>query len=348
MKTLLSCLLVGLSAGAMAQNSSVVPNSDAVGKPVRVVESNSSNQPATSMLMPVKCDKDGNIYARLYHGRNPQREPVHMLDRKGKHKVVYSVAADPQFVGRGKGGIEFAIAANGDVYQLASADDGTYIVSFNKDGSIRSKVKLSPQLAARRFAVFDSGRFLVTGTDRETAANLNPHSLFTGIFDENGKLLRKVVFPEDKSYEEAADRGDSDFLEPGLEGGGNFAVERGDVERGSDGNVYVVRWVYPAKVYAVADTGQIVRTFEVRPELEGRKPSFLHAGDGKLAFHFIGDEIKEDRRAIIKVVGLDGREYATYDTTLLGISLACYSPPERFTFLGITKDGKLRVDVSEP
>ena len=67
-----------------------------------------------------------------------------------------------------------------------------------------------------------------------------------------------------------------------------------------------------------------------------------------MAFHFIGDEVKQDPRAIIKIVGLDGRNYATYDATNMGIGLACYSQPERFTFLGIAKDGKLKIDIVAP
>ena len=349
MKAFFWSLLLGLSTSSIAQDASVHSANDAVGKPLRVMQTTTSpNQVGAATLMPVRCDSDGSIYVRFYHDKTPLVEPIHKLDNKGEHKLVYSVAGDAQFVGRGKGGTEFAIGKNGDVYQLASADDGTYAVAFNKDGSIRSKAKLVPDLAAWHFAVFESGRVLVAGTERETVSNLSPHAPFTGIFDPSGKLLHKIVFPEDKSYEDAANRGDSDFFDAGLGGGGNFAVEHGSVERGSDGNIYVVRWVHPAKVYAVAETGQVVRTFEVRPELEGRKPAFVYATIGKLAFQFAGDRDRADPRSIIKVVGLDGRDYVTYDSTALGVGLACYSQPDRFTFLGTTKEGKLKVDFAAP
>jgi hypothetical protein len=350
MKTLMSCLLLtGLGMSGVAQTITPSVDDGSRVKSMRIMQTTvSQTQPGGSILMPPRCDQSGNVYLRFYHQQSPLLEPVYKLNTNGEQQVIYSLASDPDFGGKGHGGSEFALDKNGDLYQLASAADGTYIVAFNKDGAIRSKARLTPQIAVSHFAVFGSGKFLVAGTDRETATNLNPHSLFTGVFDTDGNLKQKVVFPEDKAYEDAANRGDNDFFDPLREGGGNYVVERGATEAGSDGNVYVVRWVHPAQVYAVSDTGRIIRTFQVKPELEGRKPAFVHAGGEQLAFHFVGDSDKGDRRAIVTIVGLDGQQRAVYDSTEMGVGLACYSREEKFMFLGSTKDGKLKIEFAGP
>jgi hypothetical protein len=49
---------------------------------------------------------------------------------------------------------------------------------------------------------------------------------------------------------------------------------------------------------------------------------------GTLAIEFVGDQ--NDNRSFIKLISLDGQEYASYDTSRLGMTFACYSEPGRF------------------
>jgi hypothetical protein len=296
------------------------------------------------MLLPARCDEEGNYYVRFFHGTSPQKEPIYKFDKDGVKKTVFSLPPAAEFQSKGTGTIDFAVARSGELYLLAAAVTGNHIVKFDKTGEFKSNIKLENDFNALRFDVFDSGTLLVSGVDRETSANLSPHAPYTGIFDQQGKLLKKVVLAEDKQYEEAADRGDSDFFDSTLGGGGNFAVERGSVVRGSDGNMYVVRWTNPAKVYAISATGEVIRSFDVTPELERKKPAGVREHAGRLAIEFPPEQ--DDPRSIIKVVGLDGKEHATYDTKGLG-AVTCYSAPERFTFF--TADGKdLKLNILQP
>ncbi len=282
-----------------------------------------------STLPPEKCDGEGNVYVRFYHGSSTLKEPVYKFDQKGEQRGKYSVASNSEFQTRGAGVLDFAIGKHGEVYQLAISEKGAYIIRHNTDGRIKSKAKLDTDFFPHHFAVFDSGQFLITGVGFESAANLEPHSIYTAIFDERGRLSKKIILPEDKIYEDAADRGDAESIEVGGGGGGNYAVEWGQVTRGSDGNLYVVRWTNPAKVYAIASSGEVVRSFEVKPDWDGRKPDGAYIHDGRLALLYAARQ--DDRRSMIKVVAIDGGEVeAAYDISGVG-TLACYGEPERFT-----------------
>jgi len=108
-----------------------------------------------SMILPIRCDSDGNIYVRFYHGKAPRKEPIHKLNIKGEHIASYTATSDSTL----SAGNDFAVGTGGDVYQLASSRQGSYLVSYNKDGPIKSKFKLEPDFNAVHFEVFGSGEF---------------------------------------------------------------------------------------------------------------------------------------------------------------------------------------------
>jgi hypothetical protein len=355
MKAYLYCCLLIITLASMAaqdQTSSRSPtaNEETIRR-LEITETiTAKSQPRTALQLPPRCDDDGNIYFQIFHGTgiHPAKEPLHKLDKSGDDKATFSLPSDPEYHMYGTGTLDFAIDKQGQVYFLTVAmvdkKVANVILRFAKDGALKSKIGLDRDFKVNRFDVFDSGEFLVTGTERETKTNPNPHGVYTAVFDAQGKLLKKVVLPEDQSYKEAADRGDNEFVEPGDQGGGNFAVERGMVTRAADGNLYLMRWTTPARIYAISPAGEVVRSFEVASDWERKKPACIHAHDSRLAIRFEGDE--SDIRAQIKVVGLDGQVYATYDATGLGVAFACYTEPERFTFLG--GQDKLQFIVATP
>ena len=283
-----------------------------------------------AILLPPQCDQEGNVYLRFYHAGPPRppQEPVYKFKKTGEQEAIYSLGSDPEFQGKGMGIRDFAVGKDGDVHELAISKAGYYIISFGKNGKIKQKTKLAVAFEPFHFAVFDSGEFLITGEGRGHGTGA-PFSIHTAIFDGSGVLRENIELPEDKPFVEAAQRGDSRFVEPNY--GGNFAVERGQVTRGSDGNVYVVRWTEPARIYAIAASGDVVRSFEVKPDWEGRKPDGAYSSNGLLALEYAGTQ-EEPGHSMIKVVGLNsGEEQARYDTSREGGTLSCYTRG-RFTF----------------
>ena len=276
-----------------------------------------------------KCDQEGNVYVRFYNRDAVPHDPVYKFNKEGQQEAVYSLQSDVEFQPKGAGALDFAIGKDGTVYLLASSKAGNYIITYAKNGAVKSKVKLAVRFQPFHFGVFDSGEFLVTGGGNKYGPET--YNISTAVFDRSGALHKSVELPEDKPFIDAARRGDAQFAEAG--GGGNFAAERGQVTGGSDGNIYVVRWTTPARIYAIAPSGDVVRTFEVKPDWEGRKPDGAYSHAGLLALYYGGLQ-DEPGRSMIRVVRLDsGEGQASYDISGTGAILTCYSDAG-FTFLG--------------
>lgn len=316
-----------------AAGSRSVPDGNAARPLAVVATATFSPVPADaeSIILPPTCDEEGNVYFRPYDSKiSPLQEPIYKFSPHGERKAVYSVSADPEFSGKYKGGEDFALGKGGEVYRLALSEKGNYIVQFDQNGAIKSKIRLHASFSPYHFAVFDSGEFLITGSGVDGP---DPHGIYTGIFDRSGKMVKKIAFPEDEEYTRAAERGDVRFWEPGNTNPGNFAVDRGAVVRAANGNLYVVRSTTPARVYAVSPASEMVANFEVSPPIDGKKPSIVVAHGSRLAIEW--EATQNDPRAGITVVGLDGQPYAIYNEKLG--TLVCYSDQERFTFLGGTE-----------
>jgi len=103
MKTLMSCLLfTGLTMSGVAQT--ITPSVDDASrvKSMHILQTTvSQTQPGGSILMPPRCDQSGNLYLRFYHQQSPLLEPVYKLNANGEQQVIYSLASDPDFVGKG-------------------------------------------------------------------------------------------------------------------------------------------------------------------------------------------------------------------------------------------------------
>ena len=270
-----------------------------------------------AIVLPPQCDQEGNVYTRFYHPGMELKEPVYKFTEQGQQEAEYSLASD---VGKGAGVESFATGKDGNVYLLVSSKTGYYIITYAKNGVVEAKVRLAVKFQPFHFGVFDSGEFLVTGGD--TAYGPQTFNIVTGLFNRSGALRKVIELPEDKPFVEAARRGDVRFAQS--RDGGNLAVQRGQVTRGSDGNMYVVRWTDPARIYAIAPSGEVVHSFEVRPDWEGRRPDGAYSYDGRLALEYAGTK-DEPGHSMVKVVRLNGEDQASYDTSGRGGTLTCYT-----------------------
>jgi hypothetical protein len=199
---------------------------------------------------------------------------------------------------------------------------------------------------ATQISVFPSGDLLVAGSvhDPEKTARVP----FTGIFGSNGSLKKKVTLTDDDDLEKLAESGDPRVVAP-ERSFSNTAVELGQAEAADDGNVYVMRRMSPAIIYAVSAAGEVVRRFEVDTGDSGFMPISMHIGGSNIALLFWDPQAQKTR---LKVLDLQGHSLKTYDDALgadsLGLALACYSPsPERFTFLSTDENGFLELKMAE-
>lgn len=177
---------------------------------------------------------------------------------------------------------------------------------------------------------------------------------FAGIFGSDGVLLKEVKLEDDDAIHDMAQSADprvSSFTNPSA----NHAIEFSKMQAAGDGNIYLMRWLTPAIFYAISPGGQAVRRFTVDPGDKDFQPVEMHVSGNRIAVLFFQPQSRETR---MKVVDLEGREIATYDTVQiegksqpqpLGTAFACYTAnPERFIFLGAGDDNKLEFLIAEP
>ena len=302
------------------------------------------------------CDHENNIYLQT------DREVVLDADFTGIRKIspsgerLATLTADSALGFQVSHPSYFAIAKDGRVYEatyLAESFNRALLV-FDKDGKYATAIKLDPppgfiDWLPGAVAVFGTGDFLISGAKME----LKTHDRlpFTAIYGQNGALKKELTLSDDEEIRRMVEAGDSRVSPTGLQGQ-NMAVEMGQAEAAEDGNVYLMRRLSPAILYAIAPSGQVVRRFVVDPGDPAYIPSAMHIAGSRIALLFRDDSTQQE---IMKVADLEGNELANYKigTNKRGYSefgsFACYSvSPERFTFISTAENGHTAFEVVEP
>ncbi len=318
-----------------------------------LVKSVVPNAAPSSLAGRANCDGDGNFYLQ---GAD-RGITISKFNSKGEPVATFKASSSTD-VAQVDGAGMFRVTADGDLYQLVtphSYDRDIFV--YNKDGSYKSMVKLdvgspwSPSL----FAVLPSGNFLATGQkwDRPT----QQYVPFTGILSSNGTVLKELHLEDDDNIHEMAARGDSRVVPGPVSGSLNFAISRGKMEIGSDGNAYLLRWLNPAVVYAISPGGEIERRFTVDPGDPNLTVGGMTIAGNRIAVVFMksapGESVK---KWLLEIIDLEGNKVATYEQAVVenhlefGFTLVCYTHnPEQFTFLGWQDDSeKLVLNITEP
>jgi hypothetical protein len=352
---LLLLLVGGCSAQSSKQTTAVINQTDTVkagaapGLHLNIVETVTIPTEIASTFSVPHCDSDGNFYLMTsYDGETGIRK----LTSKGELLALYraSTASDPKI----ELATSFSVGVDGTVYQVAFPHSfDRYVVAFSKDGAVKSEIKLDTgfRWGPSRATPFASGDLLVTGLKYDPAGATLPRLPFTGIFSSSGALLKEITLADDEKIHDMAVSGDEHVVPAGSPLG-NIAVERGALEPASDGNIYLMRNLSPAIVYAISPGGAVVKHFKVDPGKDHYQPFVMHIVGGKIAILFRESQTHEQ---FVKVVDLDGHEIGTYSDTVtngrssLGLAFACYTEnPERLTFLGTTEDHRLQLKIAEP
>jgi len=306
----------------------------------------------TSVWAPA-CDANGNFYL-------PDLESltISKFNAKGEHVATFKANSSPDMPQVDHVG-GFVTAADGEVYQLALPHSyDRDVLVYSKDGSYKSKIKLDaggvwmPSL----FVALPSGNFLATG--QKWNRTVKEYGPFTGIFSSDGSLLKELQLEDDAYINQQRSWGDSRFtMGPGqVYSSINYAISRGEMKLGDDGNVYLLRWLNPAVIYAISPGGEVVRRFTVDPGDPELTVGGMEIAENRIAVLFHRSREGENvQQEMIKVVDLEGNKIATYGMPMVdgrvafGITLACYTQnPEQFTFLDWTKDEKMVLKITEP
>ncbi len=318
---------------------------------VRAEKVEVASEVANSFDDPIECDGEGNFYLQSeQHGVSGIRK----LNSKGERVAVFqpTAAADMKIDLVGY----FALGQSGELYQLVFTHELTrYVFVYKADGSYKSAIKLQPGFAWQpsAIAVFPSGNLLVSGlgygSDRKSKVMLP----FTGIFSQDGTLLKEIKLEDDDGLHDMAASGDPRVSSP-VNPQANHAVDFSQMEAAADGNIYLMRWLTPAIFYAISPGGEVVRRFTVDPGDADLRPTEMHIAGNRIAVLFFHPQTMATR---MKIVDLEGREIATYDENDdakseaggLGTAFACYTAnPERFAFLSTGDNQRIEFLFAEP
>jgi hypothetical protein len=294
---------------------------------------------------PLRCDRDGNLYLHAevfgvsgFRKINPKGERLATFDPKVDSHLKQLDLVPTFAIGRGK------------LYALVYPHERTkYLIEYDLDGKYRSTITLDSGYFwfPSAFAVFQSGEMLIAGRRYARGQDNQLTKVpFTGIFKPDGTLLKELQLPDDDELQKRAESGERRTTVPN-DPGSNLAIDFTQMDSGDDGNIYMMRWTNPAIIYVMAPTGEIIRRFNVDPGDADLDPISMQVSENRLAVFFLQPQTGF---RVLKIVNLEGEDVVKYSQSAkdavgpVGAAFACYSAnPERFTFLGVTKDRKLRL-----
>ena len=295
----------------------------------------------------LKCDAKNNLY---FMTAPDGVRGIHKLNASGERIGLFlpdspGVKIDfPQ---------SFSITPDGYVYQLIHAHEATrYVFVYRPDGTLKSTISLQAGSAfdPHVLAVFPSGDFLVSGLEYAKGRDDPIMWPFSRIFSADGTVRRELKLRDDEQIHDLAAAGDP-RVTPADRPSSNRAVSGGTAESGPDGNVYLMRRLSPAIIYAISPGGE-VRRFTVDPGQPDLMPVGMHVGGDRIAVLFWHPQTGEET---LKVIDLRGHQVASYEEPTvngagqLGLAFACYARnPDRFTFLETGNEHRLRLLTATP
>jgi hypothetical protein len=262
--------------------------------------------------------------------------PIRAVRQNGILAATFKLgAAWPDAVGRG-----VFVDRDGNVYQAALAPGGVYVVQFDRNGSVESKIKIETQgfLDPWHLVVYQSGRFLLSGTEGK-----GQRTPYAGIFERDGKLLKRIFEPEDEDARTKAESGDTEST--GDADKGNRFVDLGDVSLGADGNAYLLHGTSPPLIYVISQTGEVIRKIRIGSDSAGLAFRSIAPYAGRIALAFAKFGHIE-----VRVTDLDGAPVNSYQLNIekSGVPrLACYDE-HGFTFITTAPEGSVHLLVAKP
>lgn len=296
----------------------------------------------TNALGDVSCDTDQNVYLKTYGN------DIHKIDAHGKAAALFVPEANPDIKVYNVG--HYTTTPDGEVYVSVGIENAfaRYLLVYKPDGTYKSNIKLDTPFALlpASLAVFSNGNILITGLtiDRASKMFIVP---FAGIFRSDGRLLKQISLEAEEKLPDVP--AEKDRPAGPLPVYSNRAIAWGQMRISKDGNVYIMRWGTPAKIYAVSPEGEVVKRFSVDPGDSNFQPRDMYLSGSRIAILFVDSTMKKT----LSVVDNDGQDVAFYDLRegvdgQRVVELGCYKMnPERFTFLGVGEKSDLQLIQAE-
>jgi len=311
-----------------------------------------ANRPVSGGVDPIRCDGGGNVYLRPVLGRtSPLLIPILRITPDGLDSELFDVSTLKELKDASGFAVnDFVVTKSGRVFELISyetkaGDPLIAVVTFDESDNSASFTRIDSRFSPRQIAVFPSGLYLLSGTRLSTEVSgskiRQSRSSFTGVFDQQGRLVREVALRDDVKFEDF-DSANKTRPSPAAQ----QAVDLSRAVVADDGNVYLLRNSEQPRVYVVSSGGEVVRSFSItapgQHDPESSAPSMFY-GAGHLAFDFYvpGGEDGRMRLQARVADAQDGHLLWEYVLAkdVFGIP-ACYDG-RTFTFLTVTPDRRM-------
>jgi len=257
---------------------------------------------AHGMVLPVKCDADGNIFFRGSGGHVPSEGALQRMSADGKS--ITTIKTETGDFSKSTLS-NFDVSPDGTLFAVMSTRHN-YLVEFDDIGQMKRHPEISAfggGIDIRNFAALSANAFLIAGGVIEKG---RPGRGYTAIIDADGKLVREVRVKNE--------------VDPQEQNAANLVL--GPAMVGDDGNAYVLRAATEgARVLVISASGEVLRTLVVSSPVPKGKAFQMGAAKGRLAVEFYRDDLP----TWFKVVSTQtGEEIASYESELHGMFL-CYS-----------------------
>lgn len=330
-------------AAVHVAGDATAPRTEGESQPRLKVVDTISSSVTTNSFGDVSCDTDQNVYLKTYGN------DIYKIDSHGKTAAMFVPEANPDI--KVYNVFHYTTTPDGEVYVSVGIETEftRYLLVYKPDGTYKSNIKLEMPFALQpaSLAVFSNGNILITGLtlDRASKMFIVP---FAGIFRSDGRLLKQIALEAEEKLPNVP--AEKDRPAGPLPVYSNRAVAWGQMRASSDGNVYIMRWDSPAKIYAVSASGEVVKHFSVDPGAPNLQPRGMYVSGSRIAILFLDFSTM---KKTLSVVDNDGNDVASYD---LGegvggkrvVEMGCYNMnPERFTFLGVGKESNLQFIQAE-
>lgn len=306
--------------------------------------------PRGPVLLPVRCDLDGNVYVRQYRGGRPLTAPVVKISSEGQVKGTFDLSAVPDRHLKSGHIQDFAIGRGGDVYLLddvrGSAEEASRhaIVHFDSDGQYEGSTTLRSGIYPFHFAVLSDGTFLVAGTQARGSGEANGKFLpVTYIVDPYGHVVGTVTLPHDaKIGQLAGSPAGTTAAGKGVTSEPDFGpVALGSIELGEDGNAYLWRHASNPAVYVISPAAKVERVLKLASPGKGFAPNTIKAANGMIVVDFSKPAASpngSDQDLFVEYNAETGEQVIEYEPTGPAEgALACYHEG-RFSLLS-TRQG---------
>jgi hypothetical protein len=288
----------------------------------------------TDIVLPIKCDHQGNVYFRSAAARGPGKFDVVEVAPDGSQKAIYTYASDANL--KDATLLADSAAEHGEMYELVRARGRKLVLlRFSENGQIESDydLEVSEPFVPSHLEVLPRGTIFVSGTLIGEKAGAHAGEPVNILYDNGGHKIKDIhLKPESGALKQQLKEADRS-------GSQKRAVQFGRTTIGDDGDLYIMRAISPAVVYVVSPTGRTERRLTVPPPVKGSEPAGLLVHGGRVAIEFSLPDAPDVSGTRIRVVdSRSGHTISDYSVTNdLGEGMACYNG-EEFTFLG-SKDG---------